>query len=168
MTEFCYLDKQEKEKWLPRLFDLLYENMSVIAPSEKSYDEDKSEWMGEVLPALDKAPRQIIMAFVDGKLAGYVQYYTRGELLMIEEVQLERAYHKTRLFYRLCRHLSSALPCGIEYVEAYAHKTNENSRSIMKNLGMWEIEEESNSSFPKLVHLRGNAAEIMNKKLSRH
>ena len=141
--------------------------MSVIAPSDKSYDDQKTEWMTEVSPALDKAKRQIILAFADNNLAGYLQYYTNDKLLMIEEVQIKRQYQRTRLFYTLCKHLVEILPENIETVEAYSHKSNHNSRSVMRNLGMTEIGEQA-SPFGELVHLQGNALYIKNKKLSRH
>ena len=167
MIRFCYLNKQEKEQWLPLLFDILYDNMSVIAPSGKSYDDDKAEWMEEVSHALDKQPRQIIMVFVDEVLAGYVQYYTKDDLLMIEEVQLKERYQRTRMLYLLCKHLSDALPENIRLIEAYAHKTNLNSRSVMKNLGMEELGEQK-TPFGELVHLSGSVQYIKYKKLSRH
>ena len=41
---FCQLNKAQKEAWLPRLFDLLHENMHVIAPSGLSYADEKALW----------------------------------------------------------------------------------------------------------------------------
>ena len=38
MVRFAYLDKTEKERWLPQLFDLLYDNMQAIAPATPSTD----------------------------------------------------------------------------------------------------------------------------------
>ena len=61
---FCYLDKTEKDQWLPRLLDLLYENMRSIAPSGLTYQQEKDQFLAAVSPALDKAPRQIILCFV--------------------------------------------------------------------------------------------------------
>lgn len=86
MISFAYLDKIQKEQWLPLLFDLLYENMSVIAPSDEPYEKQKAQWLSNVSPALDKAPRQIVLCFAESELVGYVQYYTRNDLLMIEEM----------------------------------------------------------------------------------
>lgn len=66
---FCYLDKSEKDHWLPQLFDLLYDNMRSIAPSGLSYEQERKEWLAAVSPALEKAPRQIILCFVGEELA---------------------------------------------------------------------------------------------------
>lgn len=157
MINCIYLNKQDKEAWLPKLFDLLYDNMRSIAPSELSYAEEKKQWLAAVSPAMDKAPRQIILCFVDDHLAGYIQYYTREKLLMVEEVQIKKAYQRTFVFYRLCKHLISNLPTGIEYLEAYADKRNFNSIKLMDKLGMRQIEEAEDSPF---VHLRGCTAQM--------
>ena len=42
MILFSWLNKQEKALWLPKLFDLLYDNMSVIAPSGLTYEQVKN------------------------------------------------------------------------------------------------------------------------------
>lgn len=150
MLTFTFLNKQEKETWLPRLFDLLYENMRAIAPSGLSYDAEKAQFLANVSPALEKAPRQIILCFSDGDLAGYAQYYTRDDVLMVEEVQLRKAYQRSFAFYRLCKHLLFILPPEIRYVEAYAEKRNAYSQNIMAKLGMEVLEEDG-----PFLHLRG-------------
>lgn len=155
MLQFTYLNKQEKEYWLPRLFELLYDNMQTIAPSDLSYDAEKAEWLANVSPALEKAPRQILLCFAQEELVGFVQFYTRQELLMVEEVQLRKDYHRSFLFYHICKHLMEILPTGITVVEAYAEKRNLHSQQIMKKLGMEILEAEG-----PFVHLRGQAATI--------
>lgn len=154
---FMYLNKKEKDYYLPLLFDLLYENMQSIAPSGLSYDQEKEDWLSTVSPALDKAPRQIILCFVDGELSGYIQYYTRAQMLMVEEIQIKKEYHRTLLFYGLCKYLLSVVPNNLETVEAYADKRNLNSIRLMKKLGMHICNEEPDSAF---VHMRGSAKKI--------
>lgn len=150
MFQFTYLNKQEKEYWLPQLFDLLYDNMKPIAPSGKSYEAEKAEWLANVSPALEKAPRQVLLCFADGELAGFVQFYTRAELLMVEEVQLRKDYHRSFLFCRVCKFLLSSLPTELAVVEAYAEKRNLYSQKLMQKLGMGVIGEDG-----PFVHLRG-------------
>ena len=87
MITFTFLEKSQKEYWLAQLFDLFYDNMRSIAPSTLPYEQEKQQWLCQVSPALEKAPRQIILCFASGLLAGYIQYYTNGNLLMIEEIQ---------------------------------------------------------------------------------
>lgn len=154
MVDFCFLNKAEKDIWLPRLFDLLHENMREIAPTGLAYEQEKAQFLANVSPALDRAPRQILMGFVDGELACYVQYYTRGGLLMVEEIQIRKADRGTLLFLRLCRKLAAQLPGDIHWVEAYADRRNRHSLSIMEKLGMVPVPENGASPY---VHLRGDA-----------
>lgn len=158
MLRFEFLNKQEKEAWLPRLFDLLYDNMASIAPGNLPYEEEKRQWLAAVSPAMEKAPRQIILCYAEEELAGFAQFYTRDDLLMVEEVQIAKPYHRSFLFYRLCRFLLEQLPPEIGVVEAYAEKRNLHSLRIMKKLGMEVLGEEG-----AFVHLRGDARCIREK-----
>lgn len=158
MITFTYLDKNIKEKVLPKLFDLFYENMRRITPTDLTYEQEKAHWLGNVSPALDKSARQIIMCFADNRLIGYIQYYISDKLLMIEELQLKKEYHCTLTFYRFCKYFINILPADIEYVEAFADKRNSDSQKLMQKLGMKFID--SNSDF---IHLRGNAYKIISK-----
>jgi hypothetical protein len=99
----------------------------------------------------------VILCYYEGELAGFLMYYTRGELLMVEELQLKKKFQRTRMFYFLCKHLMSILPSDISIVEAYALKNNLNSQGIMQYLGMDFVPHES--EFP-LVHLRGSVEKI--------
>ena len=155
MITYTHLDKTQKDQWLPRLFDLYYTNMIPIAPSDLDYDQERAQWLSAVSPALDKEPRQILLCCEDGKLAGYVQYYTRGELLMIEELQLADIYQRSTVFFSLIRALIRLLPEGICYVEAFADSRNHRSIRLMQKLGMEVLEE------TEFVHLRGHAVRIL-------
>ena len=158
MLRFEFLNKQEKDVWLPQLFDLLHENMKSIAPSDLPYAEEKTQWIANVSPALEKPPRQILLCFAEETLAGYVQFYIRNDLLMVEEVQIAKSYHRSFVFWRLCRFLLEELPPEIAVVEAYAEKRNLHSLGIMRKLGMAVIGEENG-----FLHLRGDAAPIKEK-----
>ena len=138
MGRFCFefLDKTQKACWLPKLFEILYHNMKDIAPSGVSYEEEREEWLSAVGPALDKAPRQIVLIYDGVSLAGYFQYYVNGGIFMVEEIQLVPEYQGTTLFCALFRFLGEVLPDGIETLAAYAHKSNIRSQRIMKKLGM--------------------------------
>lgn len=158
MTVLTYLDKAEKDLWLPRMFDLLCDNMRCIAPSGLGYEAERVQFLAEVSPALDKAPRQVILCLDGDELVGFLQFYTRDTLLMVEEVQLRKDHQRTLLFFRLCRFLTEALPDGITAVEAFADKRNLNSQRIMYKLGMQVLTD--GIPYPNLLHLRGEAASV--------
>ena len=136
MLQFSLLNKQDKMRWLPELFDLLYENMCDVAPSDLSRECEKALWLEQVSPALDKAPRQILLCFADRELAGYLQHYIRGDVLMVEELQLKRKFHSTFVFYRFVKHFLPMIPGEVAWVEAYADKRNRLSQKLMTRLGM--------------------------------
>ena len=151
-VDYRILPKKEKAFWLPKLFDILYANMSRIAPEEGSYAQQKVQWLSQVSPALDKDPRQVLMCLEAGEPVGYIQYYTRGTLLMVEEVQIARDYQRTTVFFGLCRRLRKSLPPEIQVIEAYADRRNGASIALMGRLGMLPVEEGSDGKF---LHFRG-------------
>lgn len=138
------------------LFELYYANMHSIVPNMRSYEEKRSDWLLAVSPALEKEPRKILLCMDGQDIAGYVQYYIRDRLIMIEEVQLARRYHKTTVFFGMCRFLARNLPDGLLDLEAYAHRQNTYSQMLMKKLGMKILSEDSG----EFVHLRGDARVI--------
>ena len=154
MIRFSFLDKAEKDVWLPILYDLLYDNMQLIAPSGLPYEQEKAQWLSAVSPALEKEPRKIIMCISDDELVGYIQYYTRNDLLMIEEVQIKKPYQRTLVFHKMCKYLATIIPLDIEYIEAYADERNSYSQKLMKKLGMEQL---NDTCSPGFVRLRGKA-----------
>ena len=159
MFSFSYLDKSKKSEYLPLLFDALYSNMQYIAPSGLTYEDEKSEFLREVGSALEKEPRKIVLCYSETELVGFLMYYTRENLLMIEELQIVKKYQRTRALKLLCKYMMKNLPENIEHIESFVHKSNVNSISLQKWLGM-EITEEINDT---LLRLQGNAAKIKSK-----
>ena len=156
MYSFVYLDKNQKNDFLPRLFDIIYENLYELGEPDRSYDVEKQEFINEVGLALEKEPRKLITCYANGDLVGFLMYYTRENMLIIEEVQLVKKHQKTMAFYRLCKYLMLNLPKNIETIEAYADIRNVNSIKLQKNLGMRIIKSENS----KMYHFVGDAQKI--------
>lgn len=133
---FQFADKGSFSRIAPDLFDLLYANMNEIAPSGYCYEEDREVWLEAVVPAMEKENRQVVLIFADGAAAGYFQYYTTAETLMMEEFQLKRPYQGSGAFRALFSWLLPRLPDGLCFAEAYAHKLNLRSRAILEHLGL--------------------------------
>ncbi|MBE6626125.1 MAG: hypothetical protein E7628_02940 [Ruminococcaceae bacterium] len=148
---FEYADKNQIDDLLPSLFDILYANMREITPSGKSREEEFNGWFSEVYPAMQKAPRQIVLMLDGDKIIGYFQYYTRDALLMMEEIQIKKEYHGSGIFGKFYSWLVRELPDNLETVEAFADRRNTKSRSILNHLGLIEISTEENG----LLHFRG-------------
>lgn len=147
-----FLDKEKELHLMEALFDLLYENMLEIAPSGLTYEAEKQQWLSEVLPAMAKEPRQIVLLFDGEELAGYLQYYINNGVFMVEEIQLRRDCRSTSLFGSLWKFMSRIIPEHTHTIEAYADPRNHLSRKLIKRLGMEPVEDGSD---PHLLHFRG-------------
>ena len=154
---FRFADKSAIDGLLTDLFDILYTNMSKIAPSGKTRDTEYEEWFSEVSPAMQKAPRQIVLMLDNDDIIGYFQYYTRDDLLMMEEIQVKQEYHGSGIFGQFYSWLVGTLPDSLRTVEAFAHKQNTKSRGILGHLGLSEIDTTPNG----LLHFRGEYADLL-------
>ena len=146
-----FMKKDQKDLWLPKMFDLLYENMQAIVPNDMPYLQQKTLFLSEVSPALEKAPRQVILCVQRDTLVGFAQYYTRGDLLVIEEIQLRKEFQGTLTFCRLCRFLAASLPEEIAFLEAYTHKSNSCSQKLLQKLELTPLDE------GEFLHFRGSS-----------
>ena len=162
IRDFVFLDKQKLGKYLPDLFEILYTNMNLIAPTNNSYNDDYEIWCSFIIPAMQKEKRQIVLMFVESKLVGYFQYYINDDTnsLMMEEIQIEKAMHGTGLFSEFYKWLVGQLPKDILYVKAYANKKNIKSQNILKYLGLVEAGENKNGNS---FYYKGKYADILDK-----
>lgn len=138
---------------LEQLFDLLYENMSGIAPTGLSYQEEKEQFLSEVGPALARGPRQIVVLYDGLEPVGYLQYYVSGGVFMVEELQLRRQWQATPAAASLWKFVSRVLPEDTRFLEAYADPRNTHSRRLMEKLGMKPVED---GACAGLLHYRGS------------
>lgn len=148
---FRYADKKNVKEILPLLFSILHSNMSVIAPTGNSYEDDYKIWLSNIVPAMEKDARQIVLMFCGDELAGYFQYYvnTVSSSLMMEEIQIREKYQGTGLFSGFYRWLVSKLPKDIKFVEAYSHRNNCKSQNILEYLGLIKSGEDSSLFYYK-------------------
>ena len=52
--KFMLADKREIDKTLFELFKILYSNMSIIALTNNSYDDDFKCWISSIIPDMKK------------------------------------------------------------------------------------------------------------------
>ena len=141
---FTFLPKQNIEKYLPELFEILHSNMSIIAPTGNTYEEDFEMWKSCIIPEIQKENRQIVLIYCDKYIAGYFQYYVTDISLKMEEIQLKKEYHGSGVFGLLYSWLILQLPQNLQYVEAYASKQNFKSQGILEHLGLKKCGENKN------------------------
>ena len=154
------LDKSHKDSVLPLLFAIMHANMSKIAPTGNSYEEDLSFWLSCVSHELEKEPRRILLLYDGEEIAGFFQYFVNNGLFMMEEIQFCDAYKGSGAFRELFVYLTSVIPENTELVEAYANKSNYKSIGILRHLGLEIIGENKNG---KSYHFRGRYENILRK-----
>ena len=155
-----FLNKAEADLILPKLFDILYSNMSVIAPTGNSYEEDFSFWLSCVKPSLQKDPRQILLIYDKDEIVGFFQYFVNRGLFMMEEIQFTEKYKGTGIFRELYSYLTEIIPRDTEFVESYADKRNKKSIEVLTHLGLEIIGENKNKVS---YHFRGRYENILSK-----
>ena len=162
MFEFRFADKLQIEQLLPGLFRILHSNMSIIAPTDNSYDEDYRIWSSYMIPAIKKVQRQIVLMYVEGKLVGYFQYYINLDTnsLMMEEIQIGKEFQGIGIFSAFYKWLVKQLPKNVKCVEAYANKKNLKSQGILKHLGLVELGENKNGNS---FYYKGKYVDLINK-----
>ncbi len=162
MGEFLFLDKRKLDVFLPRLFEILHSNMSLIAPTNNSYNDDFEIWSSHVILAIQKEQRQIVLMYVERELVGYFQYNINSDTdsIMMEEIQIIKEFQGTGLFSEFYNWLIKNLPKDIMYVEAYANKKNYKSQSILKLLGLVELGENKNGNS---FYYKGKYVDLLNR-----
>ena len=158
MIHIRELDKSQKDAVLPLLFDILHANMSKIAPTGNSYEEDLAFWLSCVSPALEKNPRRILLLYDGDEIAGFFQYFVNNGLFMMEEIQFRDCYQGTGVFSELYAYLTRIIPKDTEFVEAYANKGNHKSIAVLNHLGLEVIGENKNGIS---YHFRGRYETIL-------
>lgn len=136
--------------------------MSIIAPTNNSYEKDFEIWSSYLIPAMQKEQRQIVLMYVGSKLVGYFQYYINSntDSLMMEEIQIIKDFQGVGLFSEFYKWLIKSLPKNIMYVEAYANKKNIKSQGILKHLGLVELGENKNGNS---FYYKGKYADVLNR-----
>lgn len=118
--------------------------MSILAPTGNTYDEDLKEWMFNIIPAIQRESRQIVLMLADDEVVGYFQYNIRRDCFVMEEIQISKDHQGTGLFDFFYAWLIPKLPKDLKYVEAYSNKRNYKSQGILEHLGLIRLGENEN------------------------
>ena len=161
---FRYMDRCKLENFLPQMFEILYSNMSVIAPTNNSYASDFQIWMSHIVPALQESHRETILVYVDCEFVGYFRYSLNNstQSFLIEDVQIRPAFQGIGIFTSCLKWLVVQLPGNIPSVEAYVDKRNDRSRAVMEHLGL-KCEGENKNGIS--LYLKSEYSEFYNRLL---
>ena len=135
-VQFKYMTVEECDDILPQLFHILYSNMSIIAPTNHSYDDDFKIWISNIYPSMRDDFRKIVLFYAEGRLIGYFRYSVISSSLFMEDIQIISEYQGSGIFSSLYKWLVKELPQNIVTVEAYANKQNSKSIAVLEHLGL--------------------------------
>lgn len=138
MTAFEYLNKLEFSAISNEIFNILADNMIMIAPTGNSREDDYRCWYDAVTSGLQRG-RQIILIKDNDKIIGFFQYCANTDTLMMEEIQFKSEYQGKGIFRELYGFVFSNMKADIKFVEAYAHINNVKSIGILEKLGLSNI-----------------------------
>lgn len=121
MITFEYLNKSDFSVISSEIFNILADNMTVIAPTGNSRQEDYKCWYESVSLGLQREERQIILIKDYDKIIGFFQYYINSDTLMMEEIQFKAEHQGKGLVRKLYSFVDSSIKTDYEFVEAYAN-----------------------------------------------
>ena len=158
MFDIILMKKANSAHILPRLFQILSVNMTRIAPTENTPEQDYQIWMAAILPLLECQERQILLIKQTDSIIGYFQFFTEATVFKMEEIQIMQAYWGSGAFRDLYRYLAQHIPHHIRWVEAYANKHNKKSQEILRHLGLEVIGDSKNGNS---FHFRSDCQQIL-------
>lgn len=157
-VNFHYLNKQDFPIVASEIFNILADNMEIIAPTDNTREEDYKCWYEGVSKGLERDERQIVLIKDGDNIIGFFQYYTNADTFMMEEIQFKPEYQGKNIFRKLYGFLIQKIREDIKFVEAYANVSNHKSIGILGNLGLTKIGMNKNG---RCFHFRGNYGDLI-------
>ncbi len=155
---FEYLNKTDFSTVSDKIFNILADNMTIIAPTGNSRKDDYECWYQSVSDGLNRDERQIILIRNNDNIIGFFQYYTNKETFMMEEIQFRPDYQGKGILRALYGFVIQHLKKDIEFVEAYANINNGKSIGILEKFGLKNIGLNKNG---KSFHFKGYYADLL-------
>ena len=159
MLHFNFLIKNKFSDFSYDLFRILADNMSKIAPTGNTLENNYKIWFEAIENGLKKDQRKIILIYFHNELIGFFQYYTNNDLFMMEEIQIKPQYQgKENIFRELYGYVISNLSNQICLVEAYSNTKNRKSQAILRKMGLSIIGKNKNGDS---YHFRGDYQSLL-------
>ncbi len=149
---FRQMENNDIPIFIDEMFSILASNMSVIAPTGNSYDEDFRIWSECVVPVWREGKRRVILIFCEDTLSGFFQHFVNDTTFRMDEIQFKKEYHGSGLFSELYHFLTTIIPIQTKYVDAFARKENLKSQGILSHLGLSVVSEEKDGN---LLYYKG-------------
>ncbi|MBQ8209775.1 MAG: GNAT family N-acetyltransferase [Clostridia bacterium] len=157
-VRFTYLNKANLKTVASDIFNILADNMEIIAPTGNKREDDFKCWCEGISKSLQKDKRQIILIMCNLKIIGYFQYYINESTFVMEEIQIKSSYQGRNIFRELYGYIITNINENIKYVEAYANKANVKSIGILEHIGLTKIGMNKNGNS---FHFRGKYEDLL-------
>lgn len=161
MVRFEFLNKSQFDKYSNKIFDILFDNMNIIAPTGNTRNEDFILWNVVAIEGIKNDNRHFVLVFHEetNYVIGFFQYSIINYTFMMEEIQLCSDFQgRYNIFRDLYSFVLKNISNDLLYVEAYANKRNCKSISILEKLGLKIIGENRNGTS---FHFRGNFKDLI-------
>lgn len=155
---FEFLIKDNFKNVSQVIFDILADNMTTIAPTGNTREEDFECWYNAVEDGLKQKERQIILIKENQKIIGFFQYYIKTNTFVMEEVQIKKEFQGSNVFRDLFGFIITNIGTSVEFVEAYANKVNIKSMTILEVMGLLPIGMNKNGNS---YHYKGEFRELV-------
>jgi len=129
---------------LPRMFEIIAQNMREIAPTGNTLEEDRKSWTQAMLAELNKPEKRWVMAFDrNEQLVGYVLYRIHGATLHMDEIQVAKTRQGDGKIFPglLGKLLRDGVDADVITLCSHANKHNEKSQGILQALGLRPVKE---------------------------
>lgn len=156
--KFEILRKSDFSSVSSDIFNILADNMTIIAPTGNARDDDYKCWRQSVSDGLKRDERQIILIKFNDSIIGFFQYYVNENTFMMEEIQFKSEYQGKGIFRVLYGFIISQIKENIEFVEAYANISNHKSIGILKKMGLTSIGLNKNG---RSCHFKGYYSDLL-------
>ncbi len=155
---FEYMNKSDFSAVSGEIFDILADNMTLIAPTGNTREDDYKCWYECVSDGLKHDSRQIILIKDSGDLIGFFQYYTNEDVFMMEEIQFKPDYQERGIFRKLYGFVLENIRNDLKFVEAYASINNQKSIGILRKFG---LSNEGLNKNGRSYHFKGNFVDLI-------
>lgn len=143
---YDYTGNEEKiTSLLPEMFDILATNMTKIAKTGNTLEEDWVIWTNAMKEEMKKNNKRWIFAISDRKLIGFMLFRLdyKQSIAYMDEIQIHEKHQGDKVLFPALfgaflfhKHLKD-----ITYLRSYANKKNIKSNAILNCLGLARVEE---------------------------
>lgn len=134
--EHIKIDGGNFRQYSRELFDILADNMTKIAPTGNSREQDFATWVDAVHQRLEREACGVTAFRHAGGIVAYFQYSSRDNILFIEEVEIKSDFQRRyNILGKMIKLLPDIVPPNTRFVRAYANKNNNVSLENLRKAG---------------------------------